>query len=819
MANRNRVSSQNNFYWIYLVGFFLVVIQIINVFPLWSDPADWGKAIFSRIIISVMLFVFLWQIISKKIDFSYIKSKIKSAGSPFYLLVSLFSVYLLATILSVNWHFSLWGNPSRAGGFVSFSFYIILSILAFLIIKEKGWKKILNFLIIISLFVCLIAIFQQFGIFGKYIIPVVSRPVSTIGNPILLSIYLLLVTFFTFTFGLIEKSAYKKIFYFFSVFLFLFVSIFLVQTRGAYLGLAIGFLWFLFAYPKKINKLKVISAVVLILVLFGMYSAKVYLDSHLYLYNKMPPILSNTVDRMLGLFEGTKITEARTSAWWVSWSALKEKPIFGYGPENFMIAFDKYYDPSLPKIGQIAPGEELTQWFDRAHNFIFDVSITGGLPALIIYLSLFGALIWQLQKTKYANSSYLASARATSENANEHMRIYSQNAIICHSLQATFIGYLVALLSSFDSVSTYLVSFLLIGYSLHLINNSNVKLRTNYESVSEEGEIIEKLHKYRAPIIALLFIILVWFIWVCNLKPFYINKQMNEAILYANLEEEIRCEKAFNIMNTIYPSISNNIIDNYLAQRSTFVIYRCINHLKEHEPEKLIGQNIQILKDTIEKNPQYVTNWILIGEYTDALIKEKNKLTENVFIETEETKKLKEEADYYFKTALQLSPRRQLILKDWADVNIITAEYKKAEEKLQKCIELNPSYASCYWYMALNKGYQKDYEGFNKFREIAKENNYGVELIESLQELINMYIRNSDYNGLAEVYPKLIPLTSDPLEKAQLHASLADTYRNLGDIQRAREEVLKILDIIPLLPKELQDPAKKDVELFLEILK
>ena len=42
--------------------------------------------------------------------------------------------------------------------------------------------------------------------------------------------------------------------------------------------------------------------------------------------------------------------------------------------------------------------------------------------------------------------------------------------------------------------------------------------------------------------------------------------------------------------------------------------------------------------------------------------------------------------------------------------------------------------------------------------------------------------------------------------------------KELGDLKKAREEVLKIADLIPQLPKELQEAAKNDVEEFLKIL-
>jgi O-antigen ligase len=402
-----------------------------------------------------LIFLFISQVLFKKISFEYIKNKIKSISFPFRLLSALFFIYLLATIFSVDVRYSLWGDPFRAGGFITFSFYILFAIIIFLIIRQKDWQLILDFSIIIGVLVSIVAIFQQFGIFSKFFIPFTIRPGSTLGNPIFLAIYLLLLIFLTLTFGLLSKNRIKKFFYFFSLLLFFSVSIILTQTRAALAGLIIGSLWFFFGYPKKMRSLKISAAIILVFVILGMYATKTYLDSHLYVYKKMPPIVSSTVDRVLSAFEGTKIIESRVSAWKVSLNALKERPILGYGPENFHIGFDQYYDPLLPRIGTSST-EEGAEWFDRAHNLIFDISVTAGIPALIVYLSFFGALLWQLQSIK---------------------RKQPETAVICHGLQATFIAYLIANLFSFDTFDTYLLSFLLIGYSFYLISNYNLNFQ------------------------------------------------------------------------------------------------------------------------------------------------------------------------------------------------------------------------------------------------------------------------------------------------------------------------------------------------------
>ncbi len=687
MKDKQIILPQNRFRWFYLIGFFLILALPLLVLPPWFTPFGWGKTIVFRIILSILIFFFIKQVLSKKISSAYIKDKIKTVSLAFWLLFALFGIYLLSTIFSLDRSFSFWGSPYRSGGFVNFAFYIIFAVITFLIVRQKDWQKIWDFTIIVGILISIITIFQQFGIFSKFFIPFTIRPVGTIGNPIFLAIYLLLLTFLTLSFGIKSKNRTKKAFYFFSLLLFLSVVIILTQTRAAFAGLAMGSLWFLFAYPKKIKKLKIIFAIILVFVLFGMYSAKIYLDSHLYVYQKMPPIISSTVDRTLSMFEPTKSGESRISAWKVSWEALKDRPVLGYGPENFSIGFDKYYDPSLPGITP-------WPWWDRAHNFIFDISVTAGIPALIIYLSLFGTLFWQLQKVK---------------------RRQPETAIICHGLQATFIAYLVANFFSFDIFDTYLISFLLIGYSLHLISTYNPNLRILSESTNKQKQrtALWRLKKWRGVAIFLLFLCLVWFIWAFNIKPFKINTQVNIA---KYLVENGKCEQAFVRMDNILAKRS--FLDAYLRLKYADFLRKC--------EAKMPGKNLefakkgnQLLKENIKIQPYYTKNWLFLGEFTNVLIeKEKN---------PEVRQELIKEAIYYFEKAYLLSPKRE----------------------------------------------------------------------ESLSQLINMYIRIKNYQGLAETYPRLISITSDKTKKAQLYASLAVVYKELGDKGKAREVALKALELHP----------------------
>ena len=642
MEKNNKISFQINLHWIYLAGLFLIISQLINIIPPWFTPTDWGKVIIFRIVLSSLIFLFLFQILFKKIDIQDIKEKIKSVSLPFWLLVSLFVVYLLSTVFSLDPHFSLWGDPQRNGGFVNFSFYIALAMLIFLIFRKNDWQKIWDFSIIIGIIVAIIAILQQFGLFSSYLLSVSDRPMSTMGNPILLAIYLLLLSFLPIALGIKTKKLYKKIFYFSSTTLFVLIIVFLTETRGAFLGLFLGFIWFLFAYPNaKIKKIKIYAGLFLLLAILGTYFLKTYMDSHLYLYQRMNPIVSKTLDRTLSIFEGTNVIKSRLSTWKIAWNAFNEKPIWGWGPENFRIGFDKNYDPSLPVVGPESSGRPLTEWWDRAHNFIFDISVTTGLPSLLIYLSIFGVLFWRLQKIK--------------------SKFQEKEAVIANSIQAALIGYLTALFFGFDSVPTYLIFFLFVGYSMYLISRFSTQQKEpiSPKKIDKIEIILNKLYPLRIPITLLLFIFLIFFIQTYNLKPLRLNKEMNIAEFYS---ENDRCQNTIAIINEISPQIKNSIIDNYLNQKSVLLIYNCFAG-KQTNNEALIKKASQITKGTTVDHPAYLQNWFMTGEFINMLIEEKNKFTGNVYVPNAEMEKLKEEANYYFAKARSLSPRRQIVIK------------------------------------------------------------------------------------------------------------------------------------------------------------
>jgi O-antigen ligase len=820
MKNKHSFSQKNQPSRLFLIGVFLILaLPLLNV-PPWFSPPDWGKTIIFRIINSILIFLFVYQFLSRPKNIFLANDKKEISHSlAFRALIALFAIFLLATLFSVDINFSLWGNPYRSGGFVNFAFYIIFAVLLLFTLGESDWQKVWDFSIFIGILVSVVALFQQFGIFNNFFLYKPTQLPGTVGGPIFLGIYLMLLSPLTLAFGIGEKKLIKRIFYFLSFLLFLIIIV-LTISQAAYLGIAAGMIYFFFAFPlnlvsapKNAKKLKLLKFTAGSLLILGIL-AILFLKTH--------PEISQNQNYIINNLISWKIDQSRISAWKISWQALKARPLFGYGPENFSIGFDRYYDPSLPDIEKTPFTDVVTTWWDRAHSFIFDIGVTAGLPALVIYLLLFGILFWQLEKLKnYPRKP--ATAASSNQNISENHpaaprtegeRISLNQRIIAHSIQATFIGYFVANFFSFDTFSSYLISFLLIGYSLHLTAESNAdsKAEDKLNSASNQRSaltqpknqrefsdktltkrIYSMFLRQRKPILIFLLIILVWFIWQYNIRPFQINTQINIA---KYLSENGKCKLALERMKNVLPEKS--ILDTYL--RLKYITY--LKNCEPAMPEKTLEfakLGYGMLKESLKIQPYYTRNWILIGNFVTILISRET--------DAKIRQDLIKEADSYFEKAKSLSPKRQEVLTDWAKMKTISGQYQEAIEKANECIKLNSNLGECYWVKAVPEIYLEEFPESERDLKLAEEKGYRVNSPASIDQLIIAYSSVKNYQKLVPIYQNLIEWNSS---NPQYHASLALAYREMGEFEKARQEALIFLKLMP--------EAKEEVELFLKTL-
>lgn len=135
-------------------------------------------------------------------------------------------------------------------------------------------------------------------------------------------------------------------------------------------------------------------------------------------------------------------TAARIFVWSGAWEAFKDRPFLGWGPENFRFAHEQYVDNRLylsENIGEV--------WFDRAHNIILDTLVSVGALGFLIFAML----------SVYFIVVGLRAARAG----------------LISSMEANLLGVLVVaqilqLQTAFDTVITYTLMGIMLGYALFL---------------------------------------------------------------------------------------------------------------------------------------------------------------------------------------------------------------------------------------------------------------------------------------------------------------------------------------------------------------
>jgi len=342
---------------------------------------------------------------------------------------------LIADLLGQNVYKSIWSNYERMEGFVLIihlvAYYILLS--SVFKTKEK-WNQFFNTSIIASVIMSMYGLLQ---LLGKIAINQGGvRVDATFGNSSYLAIYLVLHIFLCLYMLIsVAKEKWQKWMYWLIVALETCILYF-TATRGAILGLIGGLVLtaVLVVWKEKENiKLRKISyriigaVLVLILIFLGMRNTS---------FVKTSPVLSRFSVLSLEEFK----TQGRYFIWPMAVKGIVERPIFGWGQENFNFVFNKYYDPGM--FGQ-------EEWFDRTHNIVLDWLIAGGIIGFLSYVSIYIALfylIWRKEsKLKLSEKSIFTGMMF---------------AFVFHNI---FV---------FDNLISYIIFFSLLSY-VHSVSQGN----------------------------------------------------------------------------------------------------------------------------------------------------------------------------------------------------------------------------------------------------------------------------------------------------------------------------------------------------------
>ena len=703
---------------IYLVLFTPLIIHTRFFFPFVTP-----KTIFFRIVVEIILAAYILLAISN----SRYRPKINALTMAIVLFLAIF---ILASLTGINLERSFWSTYERMTGVLP-----MLHLLAFFIVltsvfkTRKDWEKFLGVSIIVGV---LLSLYVLMGDEAS------SRGGGTIGNTSFMAAYLLFDIFFAIILLLSQKGLWR-IFPGVSLAIMLPV-LFTATARGAlisfYGGLFLLGLGYLFFSQKKMLK-RAAFGIVLLLMVFSIVSVIF-----------QPPFIQDKIEST------AKEMQPRFTVWEKGLKGFQERPILGWGPENFNVVFLKYFNPCvfLDECG----GEI---WFDRVHNIVFDTLVTTGLIGLLTYLSIFVIAIYGLLKTI-------------------PRIVERRNIFIPLGMVVVLAVYFAQNLLVFDMINTYLMFFLSLGFIGFLIQKPTTETERKTRSLN--------------PILAaIIIIVMIFVLWVTNIQPLIANNYIIKMVWSRDAESaSLFFQKSLDSWMEKYEP------REHFTQKMTKAIYQEIREedrdafqkafeLAEIEMEKGVQKNSLDFRPRLFLGQLYNSSFRFSGDQAKAI-----------------------RAEEILEKAIQLSPTNPQGYWHLAEAKTIQGRIEEAILLLQKAAELEPRIAVSHWYLAMAYKIVEQYELAQQSAiEAQKRGFHWEDELDNLKRVIDIHLALKDDKNLIPLYLRAVELAPND---AQLWASLAASYANLGQFEKAEEAARKVAEINP-------DSAPK-IEEFLKSL-
>ncbi|MDB5225331.1 MAG: hypothetical protein JWL87_283 [Candidatus Adlerbacteria bacterium] len=298
----------------------------------------------------------------------------------------------VATALSVDPLKSFWSNFERMEGYVGlFHVFVFFVISGAVLAAGNLWERFFNTSIGASMVMGLYALFQGLELFGLHPSSQSgARADTSFGNATYLAVYMLFNIFIT-LFMLSRASARGRVAPWLQsayglALVLQFTGLYLTQTRGALLGaiggIIIAMIWISWradseAKWKNLRSWSLGGLVVIVLLAGGFLALRDTLKTQ-----------GGTIGRLASISFNDPTTIARFKYIWpTALAGVKERPLIGWGQENFSFVFNEHYRPEM---------WSQEQWFDRAHNQFLDWLVAGGIPAFLLYISFFVLAAWSI---------------------------------------------------------------------------------------------------------------------------------------------------------------------------------------------------------------------------------------------------------------------------------------------------------------------------------------------------------------------------------------------------------------------------------------
>ena len=419
------------------------------------------------------------------------------------------------------------------------------------------------------------------------------------------------------------------------------IMLYFTATRGATLGLVGGAILtaLVVAYSKEGTPRKVALSLLggiaaLAIIFFAVRNTDFVQNS---------PVL-----RRFSSFQEATI-QSRAYIWGMSFEGFKEKPILGWGQENYNIVFNKYYDPHL---------WSQEQWFDRAHNVFLDWLIAGGILGILSYLALFGSAIYVLMHPKRSDFS-----------------LYDRALFF-----GLLMGYFAQNLTVFDNLTSYMFFFVILAY-IHVRGDS----AKNETVVHRDAWKFSESAQWAAG--GVLAVGLVGVLYFVNVKPILASS----SLIHAMSEQPGGAEENFSYLKKTfeYETFANAEASEQSLNFAIQVLR--VAQLSDTFKQQVAQFSLAQMGTLIQRSPNDARYRFSVGSFlrqVDATADAKAQLEK----------------------AVELSPNKQNLIIELGSFYLGQKDYPNALAQMKKAYELDTTYEDAKRIYALAAIYAQDYK-------------------------------------------------------------------------------------------------------------
>jgi len=706
-----KISLEKIYFTIIEWGIYLALFNPLIVNKNYFCPNSVPKTIFFRIVVDVIFIAYILLVIANR---QYLPKISALAIS----ITVFFAVTTLASLTGINFMRSFWGVFERMTGLLTFFHLFIFFIILISVFHErKYWERLLTVSIIVGVLVTLYVLAS---------IKPTNSGGGTLGNTSFLTGYLLFDIFLAIIL-LFTKPGWWKILYGSALLLMLKVLLFPSQAItkgaiGAFFGgifvLGFGYLIFYLLYSKR-----KMSKILVPLLLIFIISAGIGVSRLDFFKAKLETLKQSSS------------WQSRVELWEIGLAGWRERPILGWGPENYNVVFAKYFNPAIPLT------EDIWYWYDHAHNIVVDTLVDSGIMGFLSYLAIFGVAIWGLLRMC-------------------PKVVEKKNLLFPLGMGALLLVCFANNIWVFDMVSSHLMFFVSLAFINFLIETGKPEVMP--ATLKEKGGI--------APFIgASLIVVAILSIYFGNIQPAQAARLINNGG-----KSMINFQKA---VATAPMAVFEAPIEFYKA----VISYANQQNHERALLEKAFNLSARELEKSIEKNPEDYLLYLTLGrEYNDLYMKfpDKEKL---------------DLADKFLKKAIELSPRNQIGYCNLAQTRLFQGRHDEAVQLFQKTIDLEPRYALSHWYLALSyKLIGRNDLAVKKVKDAERAGYDWRAKLGDLKSVIEILQNLQDSAGLVELYP--LAIEKDP-RNAQFWAGLAVAQSNLKRYKEARESTQRAMEL------------------------